>query len=94
MLQRCDLQGLVWELHGFALIPKTQCSVNKTDLPCFPFVFFIVSVFEAVLKCFQRVSAGGSVPLEKIGPQCIHVWDFIERVVASVLVRKQKYGSP
>ena len=32
--------------------------------------------------------------LIKIGPQCVHVWDFIERVVASVLVRKQKYGLP
>jgi len=63
VLQRCDLQGFVWELHEFA---KIECFVDKNDLPCFPWrILCYFTGFEAVLKRFQRVSAGGGVPLEK-----------------------------
>ena len=54
VLKRGDLQGFVWELYGFALNTwKMYCYVNKTDLPCFPFVFFaFFTVFEVVLNRF------------------------------------------
>jgi len=40
--------------------------LNKTDLSCFPVIFFFCfTVFEAVLKHFQWDSVGGGVPLEK-----------------------------
>ena len=37
-------------IMAFCSLACLACLVNKTDLPCFPFVFFIVSqCFEAVL---------------------------------------------